>query len=181
MSKSRIARHGHQLMSLASIAMFAISATWLFGVIQLLMAAEHQPAQHVIQVFGARIDDVSALALEAGSDIWWAALTLLSVLLATVWPWASLRRLGAALYRHPPVSTMVASRLQQLGYALAGSAVLTVLITPLLSGLLSHGKVVTAGLSSTFFILTVAATCAFTMALIMREAVRLAEENQSFV
>ena len=44
-----------------------------------------------------------------------------------------------------------------------------------------NGKVVTAGLSSTFFIQVVAATCAFTMALIMREAVRLAEENQSLV
>jgi hypothetical protein len=177
MHGNRISRHAYNLMSMASIAVFAIVCTWAFGVMQLLMAADHRPVHNVITMFGARIDDVAALVHEDGGHPW----RMLPALIAATWPWASLRRLGAALYRHPAVSNAVARRLQGLGYALTGSAVLIVVVTPAISGLLSHGKVVSVGLSTTFFIQVVAASCAFTMALIMREAIRLAEENQSFV
>lgn len=185
MIKNRLQRYGYHLMSLASIAQLVVVGTWLLHLFLLAEAtgalgeARAASAHLPVHFFGATVTQY-APAVDA-APFGWIALALLPSLLASWWPWLQLRRFGKALYRSAPLSAPLADSLQWLGYAFAGSAVLTIIVTPLAAAILAAGATISLDLSGAFFIQLVAAICAFSMALVVREAVRVGDENKTFV
>lgn len=172
-----IARHGHRLMSLASLAAFVACMLWLVALGPMLF---HPGSTNLsnLQPFGVRIHAVIQTgSVSAGQYL----IALLPPLFAVLLPCIALRRVGATLRRGVLLAPELADRLRQLGWALGFSVVLSVLIGPVLAGRLSHGQFVAVGLTTTAFIEIVGALLALSMARVVSEAVRVEHENRSFL
>lgn len=181
----RLDRYGRRLMTLASIAQFVTVLGWIYHVLllaELTGAIGTKAASWAalpLHFFGASIQQLPSVS--QGTSFGLYVGVLLPSLVASWWPWFQLRRFGKAFYRHPPLSPAVAHSLQWLGYSLASSAALTFIVTPLATDILTNQQIVSVNVSSLLYVQVVAAICAFSMALIVREAVRISDENKGFV
>lgn len=177
MSNSTIMRHGSHLMSLASLAALVVCLLW--GAAMLHILANPETANLAsIHPFGALTQQaIHASSVAPGQYF----IALLPPLFAVLLPCLALRRLGATLGRGILLAPELAQRLRHLGWALSFSALLSLLVGPLVNGLLTHGQAVSVGITTTVFIEIVGALLAFSMARVVDEALRLEQENRSFL
>ncbi|NII11708.1 DUF2975 domain-containing protein [Oleiagrimonas sp. C23AA] len=168
-------RHGHRLMSLASLALFVTFMSWL-----LAMAAQVAPSGQLhtwFEPIGVSLPRHQApLTMTQGLAL---AISTLLCTAAMMWPWWELRRLGRGLWQGDVISARLARVVRRLAHALVGASVVRMVVTPSVAGL--FGAQVNVRLDSGLFLLVTIAIVAYAMAAIMQHAVAVQAENHEFV
>lgn len=179
--EEKIRRHGHHLMSLASMAMFGVG---LYTLVMMGLASRPDPDVHLLEFhYGLRAE--APLVLESAVR---QAIALAGGLLGLSWllPLWMLRRLGYSLNREDAPSARTAAVLRHLAHAVLASLGIRFLAERVLDfssaiaqpGQLEHVARLALG---SYFLTLVACLCLYSLSHVIRLGAEAANDARSIV
>lgn len=172
---TRIQRRAWHLMSFASVFALGASVWWLAFALLLWQASgissiDPTTAQNTLERWHLMPNQPIQGSL--------LTCTWLLAFAATMAPIICLRRLGKALYLHPPLSLVVASRFRWLAHTLLANIVVS-----FVAGLMASSQFAQYQFTFSlgFWGTLTAAILAYVVADMVREGARAAEENREFI